>query len=119
MTNAAWLADVLRLTVPSFYIASLIYLAALGGGHARKKHLLVFAAAGVSGYMVLNQPAWEWVPSWITTDHWLIVALVAILVLGLLLFADAIESSSDLKWPWERVGDLWRWVKRQVTRITT
>lgn len=112
MSNSATVAEALRILVPTLYLCAFIYLGALGGGHARARHLLVFGAAGAGGWMVLNEPSWAWLPPFITTDHWWILTLLGILALGILLFIDAIESSADVKWPWERAQDLWQWVLR-------
>lgn len=111
ISNAAWLAGVLQEAVPAFYIAGAIYLAALGGGHAKPQHLIAFSITGFGGYMLLNEPAWWFLPGWLTSAHWWIVALVGVLLLGIWLFADAIESSPGLKWPWERARDLWQWIR--------
>lgn len=110
----------LRQLVPTFYILAAVYLSVssymdreeakdeemtgatkslasiLDRIHnttfVRLPYVLLFGSTGVTTYMILNEPEWEWLPYGSTEEGWVIVVLALILAIGLLLFMAVLEK---------------------------
>ena len=95
-------AALLSEWVPLIFLAYALYLG-LEGSTLRPlnwAYIVLFGAFGTAGYMVLNKPTFDWAPLWATTEFWLSIALLVILIMGTLVFLTAIETQ-DLDTPGE------------------
>lgn len=122
----------LRQLVPTFYILAAVYLSVssymdreeakdeemtgatksvanlLDRVHnttfVRLPYVLLFGSTGVTTYMILNEPEWEWLPYGSTEEIWVLVVLALVLAIGMLLFMAVLEKQR-LKRPGQYAKD--------------
>lgn len=129
----------LRQLVPTFYILAAVYLSVssymdreeaedeeMSGAtksvanildrihdttFVRLPYVLLFGSTGVTTYMILNEPEWEWLPYGSTEDVWVLVVLALVLAIGMVLFITVLEKQ-QLKRPRQYAKDYAEMAKR-------
>lgn len=115
--SAMVIGEALRQFVPLAYLAMALYL---GLEASPRKvwnwiYIMSFGVFGIASYMILNEPAYSWIPIWVTNDIWVTIVLFCILILGVLLFVAAIELQG-LDSPAVALQNLYEWLCRRIFR---